>query len=898
MKNKVRYNYFFNNLKSKFWLPPLNNKGFFDPEFNPMPQEDENNPGYYWTPYWAAMEYLKNIAIENEKKPAQSTTEILIKIVNSIIDYKTSDGQMIENYHTDRALLIIISTFPLEKIEEKHIEFIKEALSNKFGASLISSEIEKTLFPKFLKKKDTKIILKLLNIIFDYKKPEDNKIHDEYSSLMDKYWLNQTLKKYKSDIAKLCAGEAAKVAINKIKTILSENERQFNNIWIPAIEDNPQNNFSDRYECQLVFFVRDMLDYLQPEIVEPILKELIKEKHPIFKRIAIHIINRKFDALQHLLFKWQSNPLDEIDLKHELFELCKINSKKFTKQQIESLINWIESLKISKEIKPERREKYEAGKKKEWYIALLDSEDSKIIELYEKYNDINPTEIKHPGFVFWSETSIGERSPITVEDLVSKSNEAIADYLREFKQVNEWDEPTEEGLTLTLEIAVKENIRKFVHNLQPFLYVKRKYQAAIIRGFIEAWRMKKECEWQRVFEFIKKVLSRDEIWQDQTKDERYNYRNWLTRDIADFIHEGCRNDDYAFAPELFPIIEEILFILVNKTKSEIAEFNDLVTSVLSSGKGQTYVALLSYSLRWARLYRKDDAVRWKKEIKELFIQKLDPEKETSPELWVTLGQFLGNLFWLDKEWAQANINKIFPKKYETVWRYTITGYLFHASKIFKGVFETLKVNGHYSKAISTKFSKTEINDRLVGHICLAYTLGWEDLSEENSLISKLINNENADQYKSIVQFFLSKKTQTGLKPLWAKIHPLLMKNISNESFQIAASKFLLLLAVIDEIDDNVFNWVKDYIPYFKKDFNLHIFIETLARHVKTQPKFAGDLLLALLENNVIPEFENKYIITIVDTLYRNNLKVLADKICIFFGEMGILFLRDIYERNQ
>ncbi|MHA1795038.1 MAG: hypothetical protein ACTSUK_02925, partial [Promethearchaeota archaeon] len=368
---------------------------------------------------------------------------------------------------------------------------------------------------------------------------------------------------------------------------------------------------------------------------------------------------------------------------------------------------------------------------------------------------------------------------------------------------------------------------------------------------------------------------------------------------ADFIHEGNRSDDYAFAPELFPIIEEILFILVNKTKSEITEFNDLVTSVLNSGKGQTYVALLSYSLRWARLNRKDDAVRWKKEIKEVFLQKLNPEKETSPELWVTLGQFLGNLFWLDKEWAQTNINKIFPKKYEIIWRYTMLGYLFHASKIYKDVFETLKVNGHYSKAISTQFSKTEINDRLVGHICLAYTLGWENLSEENSLINQLINNENAEQYKSIVQFFWSQRIQTGLKPLWAKIHPLLMKNISNEGFQIAASKFPLLLEVIEEIDDNIFNWIKDYIPYFKKDFNLHIFVKALAKHVKTQPKFAGDLLLALLENDIIPEFENEYIIiTIVDTLYGSNLKALADKICIIFGEKGILFLREIYERNQ
>ena len=196
LKVEARHSYFFKNLKSLYWLRPLKEKGFFGPQNNPQPQAVPDQPGYYTIPHWSVLDYLEHLASKNLEEPSDQITDALVEIVNSIIDYR-EDGKRIDNYRTDWIMVKIISTFPVERIEDNHIEFVRASLKSSWPSTLVAAGIGKSLLAHLIKNEAKSLLLKLLEVMFDY--DTERKLDDaKYKSLMDKYWLFDALKKHKS----------------------------------------------------------------------------------------------------------------------------------------------------------------------------------------------------------------------------------------------------------------------------------------------------------------------------------------------------------------------------------------------------------------------------------------------------------------------------------------------------------------------------------------------------------------------------------------------------------------------------------------------------------------------------------------------------------------------------
>ena len=901
------------------WLKPLKEKGYFNPQNNPSPQELPNQPGNWTIPYWNILGFLENIANKNIEEPDEEITSTLIDIVNPIINYKDENGERIDNYRTDWIILKIICTFPAERIEKEHIDFIRSALKSKWDNTLIASEIGKTVIPKLINDGAKSLLLELLDVILDYQRV-DNEPSNEYKSIMDEYWLSEALKKHKPEIAKLCGIEAADAALKKIKAITQEDNSQFNNVWIPTIEDHPQNSFPDRYECQLVHFVRDMFELSQPGQIREKIEELLKEEHPIFKRIAIHTINYHYKGLNDLFWDWTGNPLNESWLKHEIYELLKSNCSLFKEKQIEQILEWIESKEyyIPDKFKDdeERKEKIKALGKREWLSALLETKNPKTIKKHGEYTKINPTKIEHPGFDAWVGTleTLVAISPIEPDGLLIKSNAEIAGYLKSFKEGGGWKEPSKEGLSDALRNCVSDTPEKFSTNLEPFLNVQRIYQHSLLWGLWEAWRAKETFEWGEILKFTLKIVESDSFWKEEDVTGRYNYRNQVISVIAELIKEGTKDDNHAFSPELLPLAEKILLILIRKTESDLPKMHDLVTSVLNSTKGKIFSAMVNYSLRYARLYRKEQEDRWVESIKADFDKRLNRDFESSLEFSVILGEYLPNLYYLDKRWVTNSINRIFPKDNEDYWKDTVTGYLSYSSRIYKEIYFLLRENKHYAKAVKTDFQDEHITRRLAQHICISYIEGWEKLEDENSLISKLIENEKATQLSEIVNFFwrlrdkLTDKIKVKIKPLWKELFNKIVvpelvtlklgsPQVETSEYQKVISELSKWLSLIDEIDDEILDWLKLSAKIIES-FDASFFIEYLLQHAPTEPEKVGEIYLEMLSSDVYPDYKKENIEGIVQTLYKKGQRGFADRICIMYGEKGYDFLRGLYEKYK
>jgi hypothetical protein len=911
IRDKPQEDHFFKRISSAGnpfpWLKHLKERGYIEPQHNPQPQEVQDQKGYFSIPKWNVLPYLENVATQNAEKPNEEITRILVDVIDSIAGYRNAQDQRIENYQTDWSLVKMVSKLPPGKINKKHIQFIDESLRSRWGGRLIASEIGKSLLPRLIDRGEKKLLLRLIDVILGYSKTDGENL-EKYDSVMDKYSLKKALSQHKTAIAKLCGIEAAKMIINKIAVIAGEDRFLFSSILIPTIEDHEQTSSPERYECQTVHFVRDMLELSKASQIKPMIGNLIEKEHPIFKRIAVHTINCHYEELCQLFWRWKGNPLDEVSLKHELYELLRSKCSIFSEKQIDKVIGWIESKDyyVSTKIKddPQRTQERLAHGKKEWLSSLLETNNSYVMELYEKYDRVSPEEIEHPPFGVWHEKQAGTISPIMSAGLLSKSNEEVAKYLICFKEETGWKKPTQEGLSESFRRCVFEDPQKLTDNIEPFLSVKTIYQHALLYGFSEAWRAKKDFAWWAVLDFIYRIIKPDSFWKKNYGKKHYNYRDWIVSQTADLIGQGTQDDSHAFEEELLPQAEKILLILAEKTESDLSDIKDLVTSVLNSSKGKVFSAMVDYSLRSARMGKKGEDRKWAKLVKADFDKRLDRQFEPSLEFSVTLGKYLTNLSDLDQEWLIKNINRIFPKDDDKHWKAGFTGYLFYSSMVYKNVYLLLRENSHYAKALQVKFTDSHITEHLVQHICIGYLEGWERLNDDKSLISQLLKRENVAQLLAITGFFWMKKDKPDVrmkakvKPLWKELFDIVSRNKKDPEYQKIASDLSKWLSLVDHIDGQILKWLKVSARYAEAHFATPFLIEYLLKHAPRTPKKVGEIYLEMLETNVYPDYEKEHIQQIVRILYAKGQKDIANRICNMYGTKGFDFLQMIYEEHR
>jgi len=894
------------------WLVPLRDAGYFDPAKNPRLKEAPNKKRYY-IPHWNILDALVNMAAKNEENPNDDVSKMLLEIVDGIISDRENEKR-IDNYRTDWKLLETISHLPIEYIGTQHIQFIKDALRPSIRTSLLDHEIGNLFLPKLIREGARNLIIGLLDVVTHYSKSDGEYIR-EYISVIDPYYLKEALDKNKKGISEICAVDAANVAINKMQAILKEDKSPFNYVWIPAIEDHEQTSFPDRYECQLVHFVRDMLEAADPKEIEPIVKDMLGKGHAIFKRLAYHLINHHYDALSHLLWSIPYNPLNSLTI-HELYELFKAHCKSFDETQIETILNWIETKDFYFPDKvsgiPEKEEYIKAYYKKEWLLALLDTGNEEVKRRYEVYNSINDATIEHPGFYYWSSGvgTVQDVSPIDEDDFKKKTNDEIVAYINSYKEedVTSWKDFTRVNLASSVRKFVSNDPVRFSTYLTPFLSVPRKYQHEFLRGFEEAWRNNKDFDWNDLLPFMKKLIEDGSFWSEEKKEGEYDYNRWVADTIADLIREGTKDDKHAFSPDLSPIAEQIILLLLKNVKSDMSMMNDLVTSVLNSSKGKVFMAAINYSLHYARLYCRDKEDRWVESIKSEFTERLDKTREPGLEFSIVIGWHLPYLNYLNKQWVVSNFNRIFDLESDKHWEAAFIGYIVMTSTVDDEFYKLLRDNGHYEKGLSCSFGDKHAADKLVQNITIGYLAGWDDLADSNGLLRKLFETDNTEYISELVTFMSwtfrdrdDEELRRKIKPLWKAIIEKVAPNLDKDEYRIIASNLGKWLSLVDTIDDDIYEWLQISVEAIEENWNSNFFIEYLHRHVMKTPTIVGNLYLKMLNAGTYPDYKKEDIVAIVQALYGLKEKVttdMANRICNLYHSKGFEFLRETFEKHN
>lgn len=891
--NKEYESYFFRNAPQYqnlyLWLEPLKNEGYF------TPKEDLN----------LVLDYLEAVSLQNKDEPKSEVTETLLDIVNQIINYRKDDGTRIDNYFTDWFMGKIIFNLPKEKITLDHIRFIGVSLKESKFDGVLSSEIETIVVPVLLENEMKSHLLELLKIIFDYKIVDNGTSYKEREPLVEAYCLESLLKKHSQGIIKLIGIEGLKLVIEIIKKVIAEDQSSFNNVWIATIEDHPQNSFPDRYDNQVVSFTRDLLEGLDARKIKSYIKSFFKQKHPLFKRLALHIINQKYDGLKDVFWQWfNAGIILDFTFKHEFYKLLEDRSNQFTNEEFSAVINWIESFEYPKydiEETPEQLEKYTAYRKKEW-LSCLKKHNAKAQELYEKYDAINPSELEHAGFDIWSSRVkwVGNRSPIeNIDNFCTKSVEDIVHDIKTFdpstvkKEMFTSDGDLAKGLANDLASCVKKSPNKYSDKIALFHELDFIYKYHLVYGFVNGWRDKQKFDWGKLFDFILKELS-DDFFQSEEQ-----YAKWLRGEIANLIEYGTKDDKNAFGKEYLPKAKEILFkLLHNKEDEKDEQNNDLGTHVLNSINGKALHALVNYALRYGRL-NSAKHVKWEDDLKAFFTHELTQNTVYSKSIFTILGTYLPYLRFLDKQWVDENFNRIFPIKNDKLWEISITGYFRHSSTVYTDIYEQFKKHEHITKALEYEFKSNDVKRKVIQQICIMFTSG-----KDSKTIFDVIDSKNRDTILEIIRFIwqlfrdrIDENALNQINILWNKIYEV-FKNDDSSDAQAIFSTLSKWFIYLDVIDDAIMPQLKLTAKYTEKNHNSYTIIEQLARLVEKNPKFVGELYLEMLSNDIFPHYKQENIQKIVETLYKLGEFENASKICNMYRIKNVYFLNEISKKYE
>ncbi len=326
--SEERRAYFFRELEFPTWLKPLKEDRWFDPDQNPMPQESPEQSGYYYSPRWHALEYVVKVSTHPE-----CPVDILVDIVNAITD---ESRERIDNGWTDLDTIKIIGTLPINRIIPQHISFMGAALKSIQKYGLMDQEIGQTILPKLLNGGKQELTLELLAIMLEIRS-DDTRIQP----IMNNHWLEVTLKKHGQDIANLCGVEAAQIVLEQIRAVDREDPFAFN--FIQLVEsDISQLSVADYTEL-IVSFTSLLYQFAEPNSIKSTVRELLNEPHAIIRRIGVNAINHHYEDLRDLFWNWEGNPLDEYELKPEMYQLIQNNSSTFNDDEMEQILQWIES---------------------------------------------------------------------------------------------------------------------------------------------------------------------------------------------------------------------------------------------------------------------------------------------------------------------------------------------------------------------------------------------------------------------------------------------------------------------------------------------------------------------------------------------------------------------------
>ena len=539
ISNNSLNNYFWRNLKQPKWLPVLKEFSFFE-----ILSQSSNNNELYFTQSFVS-EYILNVA---EKYPSQ-----VIKIIKTA---NTDNDRVIWNFVRIGLVLNAQDTAKLIPVVQKWMD------KSKIHSTLFDSEIIRWI--KHLSDSgQLDASFKLLKMLTTPKVQKPTGERDaEVEKILGKdrlkatpaieyYYLQQLLSEGLSELIERDPLKLSTILQSSLEKSIRIEYRHIKGrldlsyIWRAAIEDHPQNYEHYELNDALLVALRNSTEELVKRDTASgitVIKEYLKHKYSIFRRLAIHLLRLNYENYSAFIKRFIKNKklLKETDISHEYYILLRDIFEKLDPFDRKFIIDSIREIKsFDEEAKPEIQEKqirYHHLEKLYFIENYLEGDD-KIY--YDQLKDEFKGE-KLRDTAVYHESYTGERSPLTLEEINKKDLIELWDYFRSFRKTRrDFDAPSPEGLARIFAAAVKKNPHKYLNeDLTPLTLLKPNYSYWFMNNVNELYKSEKYPELvpyiENLLDFINRIIRIENIPKRFTDDMGINF-NGVKRRSLDFV---------------------------------------------------------------------------------------------------------------------------------------------------------------------------------------------------------------------------------------------------------------------------------------------------------------------------------------------------------------------------
>jgi len=771
------YRYFFDHLQNPLWVAPLFKEGYF----KKPPEMVKYVDNVIFRP-WPESQYLAQMAKIDDMSIKEQVLDIILKIPETDNPYVIED---IIDASLSMPPEMTIQILPkAEKWTQlKYYNLVHKKLGDMISHLAKGGKVENALD-----------LAKTLLRVIPY--PEYNKknLNGEKFKLSPEprpkfaiYDYEEILKNNIPDLVKASGNLTLTLLCNLLDEaiILSFKNPEYKGsndlsfIWRTAIESGTHHHYYDIKE-PLVSSIRNIAEQIIREGQESILtivEFLEKRNFIIFHRIALHILRIAKEENYELIRERLTDrkKFDDYKIRHEYALLLRDKFRILNEPDKNIIIKWIKdgpdlnefSKKFKEEFKKEPTESDMQSRKEYWQLEKLSffKREDLPDELQKNYDELlkRHGKPKHPDKPYYMEIIRGGISPKRAEELNRFSLEELISFLISWRPEKNDFLIGPNDLGNELEKAVSFQPERYANGALKFKGLDPTYIRAIISGLSNAVKQNKRINWDESLKLCKWVI----IQQEEIKERKLRHRDldpdwgWTKSEIARFLEIGFTTDTIPF--ELRKKCWDVLGPITDHPNPDI-EYEqkyggtnmDPVTLSLNVTRGSAMHTVIRYALWVRKNFEKSKTGKGKlklgfkkmREIQKVLEKHLDIEIDPSLAIRAVYGQWFPWIVLLDKDWAEKNKEKVFPKGEnlksfrDVAWN----AYIMFCPA-YDAVFEIIK--DKYREAIefigSEKINESYRGDpeeKLAEHLMVYYGRGKIKIGGEDEILIKFF--EKAD----------------------------------------------------------------------------------------------------------------------------------------------------------
>ena len=871
LSKPAQYEYFFRHLDKPGWFDFLLKLKIFDSI--PGPQLTEDGQYIQFSPWWPG-KYLVKIS-----------NKIPDKVFNLLKEIKTDNRLALDD--CVQAILNMPNQFLIKNADEI-IDLFDEWLDSKYIGLICYRAAD--LLKKYLDLGFFDGSIKLLDILSKTKKYKSGDLGFRFEI----FYYQELVKKHLPTLIDNDPLGVLNIIEKNLKDAIQQDLKDNaiddgSILWRPAIEDSNQNWRFGKPKDIFTEILRDTIAKTiktQLQKTKEIIERYLNERFSIFRRLAIHSLRLTDfnDLIVNLLM--QKENLDKSEIYHEFFKLVQEKFGILNTQQKEQFINWIiegpppDKIGSIKDFEVYKRY-WQARRLMMLEKYLIDDNTlNKFRYLLDEYKkELTTTE--HADFLIYHTSGFGPKSTLAKEEIAKMTPEQFIDWIKNNLQPPfDMMGPSPEGVSRLFQEVVKENPVPYASVSIKFVDEKifPAYLCGFVRGLEEAIKGNKAFELEPIIRFIENPLKFHEEPKVQARHDEFDIGqySWVRSTISNLIEALVSKDEIVISRDIMDRTQRVLIELVEKdedptVESEIqygpdAQNMDYVTYCINSNRGKAMHALMQHALRRARMRPEEEKKKEEGEgpfpagermdlYKDFFAERLD--KETSPSVQSSYGQFLPFLFYLDQEWVKEmkKNEKLFPKEQDKIqfWQAHWEGYVCF-NDFFTQIYDLLKEE--YEKAVDglpngkdDKKIRLHSEERLAEHLMIAYWRRLEEIENRRSVLNKFFKNAPYNIRSHAISFLANAIEEVKPKKdseEWKRLKALWEDRINKAKDQ-ELSNFVRWLKNCPEDLDNIVHLIKPIIPKLHLGYQEEDLLEYINEKIEINTSSALSLLNELFK---------------------------------------------------